>query len=371
VAESSCGSKLLPYIQSLTHQIWLFFLECQHQDWTVADHTHFPGYRAAAAVATADEKPPAAPAAANQYAGLLRQQQARLLAACEAVRSGIVALESADGGGRRRNTAAATVIPEHLVRQVTTVGTVFSHCVELILGSQIQRCVANILNGGIGDSAGEREETALASITALALEGNNLCRLLVGQGALPALLALCQDSRPAGVRIAALRALGSICCVLEGIQGFLALGGQERVVDILADRRRSEGERREAAGLLAQLTSPWIDGNVGFPGIELFLQEVVFSLKGNLGKKERKKDLLFSKTQHIHPFRIDYYSISVDLFSEKTYYLVFTTTSIFKIQIYNLGANVHLAHVTIPVNCIALLNYTPFFARLSTFHPSF
>jgi len=281
VAESSCGSKLLPYIQSLTHQIRLFFLECQHQDWTVADHTHFPGYRAAAAaaVATANEKPTAAPpAAANHYAGLLRQQQARLLAACEAVRSGIAALESADGGGgRRRHTAATTVIPEHLVRQVTTVGTVFSHCVELILGSQIQRCVANILGG---DS--EKEETALASITALALEGNNLCRLLVGQGALPALLALCQDGRPAGVRIAALRALGSICCVLEGIQGFLALGGQERVVDILADRRRSEGERREAAGLLAQLTSPWIEGNVGFPGIELFLQEVVFSLKGNL-----------------------------------------------------------------------------------------
>ncbi len=279
MAESSCGSKLLPYIQSLTHQIRLFFLECQHQDWTVADHTHFPGYRSspAAAVATANEKSPAAaPAAANQYAGLLRQQQARLLAACEAVRSGIAALESADG--RRRHT---TVIPEHLVRQVTTVGTVFSHCVELILGSQIQRCVANIL-GGVGDSAGEREETALASITALALEGNNLCRLLVAQGALPALLALCQDGRPAGVRIAALRALGSICCVLEGIQGFLALGGQERVVDILADRRRSEGERREAAGLLAQLTSPWIEGNVGFPGIELFLQEVVFSLKGNL-----------------------------------------------------------------------------------------
>jgi hypothetical protein len=281
VAESSCGSKLLPYIQSLTHQIRLFFLECQHQDWTVADHTHFPGYRAAAAtVATANEKPPAAPAAANHYAGLLRQQQARLLAACEAVRSGIAALESADGsGGRRRNTAT-TVIPEHLVRQVTTVGTVFSHCVELILGCQIQRCVAHILGGGGGDS--EKEETALASITALALEGNNLCRLLVGQGALPALLALCQDGRPAGVRIAALRALGSICCVLEGIQGFLGLGGQERVVDILADRRRSEGERREAAGLLAQLTSPWIEGNVGFPGIELFLQEVVFSLKGNL-----------------------------------------------------------------------------------------
>jgi hypothetical protein len=175
------------------------------------------------------------------------------------------------------------IIPEHLVHQVTTVGTAFSSCVELILGYQIQRCVANLHVRGVGGggSGHEEMESALACITALALEGNNLCRLLVSQGALPALLALCQDSRPPAVRIAALRALGSICCVLEGIQGFLGLGGQERVVDILADRRRSEGERREAAGLLAQLTSPWIEGNTGFPGIELFLQEVIFSLKGN------------------------------------------------------------------------------------------
>ena len=34
VAESrtSSSSKLLPFIQSLTHQIQLFFLECQHQE---------------------------------------------------------------------------------------------------------------------------------------------------------------------------------------------------------------------------------------------------------------------------------------------------------------------------------------------------
>ena len=278
VAESrtSSTSKLLPFIQSLTHQIQLFFLECQHQDWTMADNnSHFPGYRPTEAVVGG----PAGVATAANNTGVLRQQQACLMAACEAVRNGILALEEEDGdhsgGGRSGPT-----IPEPLVRQVTTVGTAFSHCVELILGCQIQRCVANIR---VHDSSGGQEEieAALACITALALEGNNLCRLLVGQGALAALLALCQDSRPPAIRIAALRALGSICCVLEGIQGFLGLGGQERVVDILADRRRSEGERREAAGLLAQLTSPWIEGNTGFPGIELFLQEVVFSLKGN------------------------------------------------------------------------------------------
>ncbi len=285
---SSCSSssKLLPFIQSLIHQIQLFFLECQHQDWTVADNTHFPGYRPPPAATTTGILKDATRSSTNSW-GPLRQQQARLLAACEAVRSGILTLEATNGsdnsGAHHRSTS--TAMPEHLVRQVTTVGTAFSLCVELILGCQIQRCVANILLTGDNDdisAAGQEEvESALTCITALALEGNNLCRLLVGRGALPALLALCEDCRPQAIRIAALRALGSICCVLEGIQGFLALSGQERVVDILSDRRRSEGERREAAGLLAQLTSPWIQGNQGLPGIELFLQEVVFSLKGN------------------------------------------------------------------------------------------
>ena len=96
-------------------------------------------------------------------------------------------------------------------------------------------------------------EVALTCITSLALEGNNLCRLLVQHGALAAILALAGPEHPVKTRISALRALGSICCVLEGIQGFSELGGPEVVVAILADRGRGEGERREAAGVLAQV----------------------------------------------------------------------------------------------------------------------
>ena len=55
-------------------------------------------------------------------------------------------------------------------------------------------------------------------MTGLALEGNNLCRLLVSHGAVDSLLGLCNARDSAlETRISALRALGSICCVLEGI----------------------------------------------------------------------------------------------------------------------------------------------------------
>merc|ERR1719471_954348 len=42
---SDCSkSRLVSQIHSLTHQIQLFFLECQQQQCGVMDYSHFPGY---------------------------------------------------------------------------------------------------------------------------------------------------------------------------------------------------------------------------------------------------------------------------------------------------------------------------------------
>ena len=92
-------------------------------------------------------------------------------------------------------------------------GATFSRVVELMLGLQIKTCVDSLGSGGAGDLG-----PCLAVVTSLALEGNNLCRLLVHHGAVDSLLHLCSGLQsPLEVRVAALRALGSICCVLEGI----------------------------------------------------------------------------------------------------------------------------------------------------------
>ena len=103
-------------------------------------------------------------------------------------------------------------------------------------------------------------KTSVDTIISLALEGNHLCRLLAGQGAVPALIDICTGrSAAAEVRVAALRALGSVCCVPEGIAEFEAGGGPDLVVGLLSDRTAAEEERSEAAGVLAQVTSPWIE----------------------------------------------------------------------------------------------------------------
>ena len=160
-----------------------------------------------------------------------------------------------------------------LIKLITLIGSTFSTVVELMLGSQIQTCVERVAGPDLAGS--------LAVMTGLALEGNNLCRLLVQQGAVGRLLQLCTEEETGlTVRVAALRALGSICCVLEGITRFREAGGGRLVVAILSDGGRGEEERREAAGVLAQVWSPWIDGNTGVREMDNNMTDIVISLKG-------------------------------------------------------------------------------------------
>lgn len=123
-------------------------------------------------------------------------------------------------------------------------------------------------------------KTAVDTITSLALEGNHLCRMLAGQGAVAALLSICSHSPVLRVRVSGLRALGTVCCVLEGIREFEREGGVALVVGLLAERGVAEEERSEAAGVLAQITSPWIENNTNMLGVTSHMGDIVAALTG-------------------------------------------------------------------------------------------
>ena len=100
--------------------------------------------------------------------------------------------------------------------------------------------------------------SCLALLTSLGLEGNHLCRLMTRHGAVSLLVHLLSTSQSRQVRAATLRALATLCSVLEAIRQLEEVRGVEVIAKLLSDLTVTESERAEAAGVLAQVTSPWI-----------------------------------------------------------------------------------------------------------------
>lgn len=62
--------------------------------------------------------------------------------------------------------------------------------------------------------------TALSVLTTLGLEGNQLGEMVSRCGGIRALLAICLEARATAVRVSALRALATVCCVSDTIRQF-------------------------------------------------------------------------------------------------------------------------------------------------------
>ena len=163
-----------------------------------------------------------------------------------------------------------------LVELVTQFGSCLTAVVELLLSRQVEQVVARL-----AEPASLPElEASLASVTRLGLEGNHLCRLVAHHGGVKLLVALLTSPQWPGARGAALRALGTVCCVLEAIRQLEEERGVEVLARLLGDPGAREGERAEAAGVLAQVTSPWIEENDYILGVTENAFYLVESLTG-------------------------------------------------------------------------------------------
>lgn len=244
------GSKLVPFVQGLAHQLQLFLLEYNSQYSGLVGLNQFPGYIRRESEVT------------DSMGIEVVKQQGALVELCDKLRTS-VARQAKEGA------------VENLVDVVTELGAGFTKLVELMLGMQIQACVNHLC--GWTDPR-HISKPAVDTIISLALEGNHLCRMLANHGAVEALVTICKESPVAKVRVAALRGMGTVCCVLEGIREFEAMGGVDLVVKQLKDRELLEEERSEAAGVLAQVTSPWIENNVNMLTVPTNMGEIVAAL---------------------------------------------------------------------------------------------
>lgn len=112
--------------------------------------------------------------------------------------------------------------------------------------------------------------------------GNQTCVLLAKEGCVKALL---RQSHPANqkhqdVRIMALRGLSAICCVAECIRELEKADGLKVIDHLLCSRGSLIEDRIEAAGVLAQITSPWISDNHKIQHLDQYVYNMVNALTG-------------------------------------------------------------------------------------------
>ena len=162
-----------------------------------------------------------------------------------------------------------------MVKSATKFGSSITVLVEEMLSSKVGQIVSSL--NSTTATAGQME-SCLVRMTSLGLEGNHLCRLMTRHGAVSLLVHLLSTSQHREVRAATLRALATLCSVLEAIRQLEEVRGVEVIAKLLSDLTVTESERAEAAGVLAQVTSPWIEDNDYVLGVT----ENAFNLVKNL-----------------------------------------------------------------------------------------
>ncbi|KAK3864563.1 hypothetical protein Pcinc_029765 [Petrolisthes cinctipes] len=169
-----------------------------------------------------------------------------------------------------------------VVQVVTALGHAFTKLVDLMLSREI-RVVVRVLE----ETREEEVKAAVSHLTALGVDGGHICRLIARLGGVRGLLGVCLEPRLRQVRVAALRALATVSCVVEGIvelekaggvEVVAEAGGVEVVAEVLCDEQCCEEERSEAAGVLAQITSPWVENTHRLPALTAHMSPIVQAL---------------------------------------------------------------------------------------------
>jgi hypothetical protein len=151
----------------------------------------------------------------------------------------------------------------------------FAKLVLLTLRKELQQLLIRI------KTPTESEQSVLAILAVLVELGNQqsteINLLLADLKVTDHLVNLIRTSSVLPIRLLALRALSSVCCTVECIRGLEQSNGVEIIASLLTASLSLE-ERMEAAGVLAQVTSPWISDNHRVEGLTQHVPSMVATL---------------------------------------------------------------------------------------------
>ena len=97
-------------------------------------------------------------------------------------------------------------------------------------------------------------------------------------GTIRCLIKLSVSTTNMEVKLLSLRAISSVCCTIEAVRELEQCSGIQTISNILVSPRTSLTVKVEAAGVLAQITSPWIADNHSIAGLKEQVPHIVEQL---------------------------------------------------------------------------------------------
>jgi len=141
----------------------------------------------------------------------------------------------------------------------------FNKFCDLIITREV-KYVIGILENPMSDSS---VVDAINMIINLGNEhSSQIYSIITKVGAIRSLISLAISSTSMEVKLLSLRAISSICCTIESVRELEQCKGIETISDILVNYKTSLTVKVEAAGVLAQITSPWISDNHSIAGLK-------------------------------------------------------------------------------------------------------
>ena len=141
----------------------------------------------------------------------------------------------------------------------------FAKFIELIISAEM-RTVLRVL-----ETRGQDPGAVVDAVNTIINLGNEhssqMYAVITRVGTIRALVSLATHASSMEVKLLSLRAISSVCCTIEAVRELEQCRGLATVSNILVSPRTSLTVKVEAAGVLAQITSPWIADNHSIAGL--------------------------------------------------------------------------------------------------------
>ncbi|ELT97127.1 hypothetical protein CAPTEDRAFT_182206 [Capitella teleta] len=161
-----------------------------------------------------------------------------------------------------------------LMKLMSSLGHSFSALVDLSLGLLIQQMLQSLDE----PTSPYDLKSTLSHLVSLGLEGDHMCYLISREGGVQRLFEVCRSPSQQYGHAQALRAIATVCCITESIHELEMVKGVEFLTDLLADSSVPGVVRSEAAGVIAQITSPCLDHYHHLTGFIENMEDMVRSL---------------------------------------------------------------------------------------------